>query len=32
MNVTHDRVRQQIVNILRAWGMAEDLVQTTPKR
>ncbi|MBM3343086.1 MAG: Ldh family oxidoreductase [Betaproteobacteria bacterium] len=29
MNVTHDRVRQQIVNILRAWDMAEDLVQTT---
>lgn len=29
MNVTHDRVRLQIVNILRAWGMAEDLVNTT---
>lgn len=29
MNITHDRVRQQIVNILRAWGMAEDLVSTT---
>jgi LDH2 family malate/lactate/ureidoglycolate dehydrogenase len=29
MNVSHDRVRQQIVNILRAWGMAEDLVATT---
>ena len=29
MNITHDRVRLQIVNILRAWSMAEDLVQTT---
>ncbi len=29
MNITHDRVRQQVVNILRAWGMAEELVQTT---
>ena len=29
MNITHERVRQQIVNILRAWGMAEDLVQIT---
>src|SRR5688572_790152 len=29
MNITHDRVRQQIVNILRAWGMADDLVNIT---
>ena len=29
MNIAHDRVRQQIVNILRAWGMADDLVTTT---
>ena len=29
MNITHERVRQQIVNILRAWGMADDLVQIT---
>jgi LDH2 family malate/lactate/ureidoglycolate dehydrogenase len=29
MNISHDRVRQQIVNILRSWKMAEDLVQTT---
>ncbi len=29
MNITHDRVRQQIVNILRAWGMADDLVAIT---
>ena len=29
MNVSHERVRQQIINILRGWGMDEDLVQTT---
>ncbi|GGG31629.1 malate dehydrogenase [Caldovatus sediminis] len=29
MNVSADRVRQQILNILRAWGMAEDLAATT---
>ena len=29
MNISHERVRQQIVNILRGWGMADDLVQTT---
>lgn len=29
MNITHDRIRQQIVNILRAWGMADDLVNLT---
>ena len=29
MNITRDRVRQQIVNILRVWGMADDLVNTT---
>ena len=29
MNITHERVRQQIVNILHAWGMADDLVQIT---
>ncbi|MBW8270950.1 Ldh family oxidoreductase [Caldovatus aquaticus] len=29
MNVSADRVRQQILNILLAWGMAEDLAVTT---
>ena len=29
MNISHERIRTQIVNILRAWGMAEDLVHTT---
>jgi len=29
MNITHDRVRQQIVNILTAWGMADDRVNVT---
>jgi LDH2 family malate/lactate/ureidoglycolate dehydrogenase len=29
MNSTHDRVCRQIVNVLRAWSMAQDLVQTT---
>jgi LDH2 family malate/lactate/ureidoglycolate dehydrogenase len=29
MNVSAERVRQQILNILHAWGMAEDLATTT---
>jgi LDH2 family malate/lactate/ureidoglycolate dehydrogenase len=29
MNVSAERVRQQILNILHAWGMAEDLAATT---
>ncbi len=29
MNVSADRVRQQILNILLAWGMAPDLAETT---
>jgi len=29
MNIAHDRVRRQIVNILQAWGMAHDLVEIT---
>jgi len=29
MNITHDRIHQQILNILHAWGMADDLAKTT---
>ncbi|NDF53680.1 MAG: Ldh family oxidoreductase, partial [Proteobacteria bacterium] len=29
MNVAADTVRRQIVSVLTAWGMAEDLVRTT---
>jgi LDH2 family malate/lactate/ureidoglycolate dehydrogenase len=29
MNIAHDRVHKQILNILHAWGMADDLAQTT---
>jgi LDH2 family malate/lactate/ureidoglycolate dehydrogenase len=29
MNITHDCVHRQILNILNAWGMADDLAKTT---
>ncbi len=29
MNIQHERVHQQILNILHAWGMADDLAKTT---
>ncbi len=29
MNISHDRVHQQILNILHVWGMADDLAKTT---
>ena len=29
VNVSAERIRQQILNILGAWGMPEDLAETT---
>lgn len=29
MNIQHERVHQQILNILYAWGMGDDLAKTT---